>query len=62
MEIIKTDGNVEIVQGIGKESGKPYTALRVVLGDWKSKLIFPKSNFEWKYISDYLGIDNPVEK
>lgn len=62
MEIIKVDGNVEIVQGIGKESKKPYTALRVALGDWKSPLIFPKSRFEWNYISEYLGIDNPVEK
>lgn len=46
--------NVEIVDGIGKKSGKPYTAVKLTIGDWSS-LVFPRSAFEMNYIKDVMS-------
>lgn len=46
--------NLEIVDGIGKKSGKAYTALKLTIGDW-STLVFPRSAFEMNYIKDILS-------
>lgn len=57
---MKDDIKIEIISGVGKESKKPYRALKVVVGEW-SKLFFVGqevkvlgSNFELNYIEQYL--------
>jgi len=45
---------VEIVSGHWKsDETKTWEAVKVTVGDW-STIIFPKSQFETKYIKDYL--------
>lgn len=45
---------VEIHEGVGKKSEKPYKCLKVTVGKW-SKLIFPDSSFEMDYLYEYLN-------
>lgn len=47
---------IEIVNGVGKNSGKPYEALKVSVGDW-TQLLFPRGAIEWNYIKEQLGVD-----
>lgn len=48
-----SDINVEIVEGTGKKTGKPYSAIKLTIGDWSS-LVFPRSSFEMNYIKGVL--------
>lgn len=52
---VEADGDrpeitVELVQAIGKTSQKPYTALRLTVGEYVSDLIFPKGEMERNYL------------
>lgn len=44
---------IEIVSGISKQSGKPYQAIKLTIGDW-SQLVFPRSAFEMNYVKEQL--------
>jgi len=45
-------GQITLEQGIGKNSGKPFTALKLKAGKW-STLHFP-TQFEKEYLVEYL--------
>ena len=45
--------NLEIYEGIARETKKPYTAIRVSIGTW-STLVFAKTAFELNYIKSVL--------
>ena len=45
-------GEIYLIDGIGKESKKPYTALILEVGTW-SKMYFPDSRFEMDYIKSF---------
>lgn len=45
-------------EGKSKKTGKEYHAFQLQVGDW-STLIFPRSQFEFKYIAGIIG--NGVE-
>lgn len=54
------NAKIEIVNGIAKESKKPYKALKITIGEW-SKMVFPgskeplvASKFELDYIEKTL--------
>lgn len=47
------DIKVEIIEGVGKKSNKPYKAVKLTIGDW-SQLVFPRSSFEMDYIQGIL--------
>lgn len=47
-----TIGTITLKQGTGKNSGKPYTALSLVVGKWRG-LHFPTA-FERDYLVEYL--------
>lgn len=53
-KIIENVSIVELVEGIGKESKKPYTAIKVTIGEYESDLIFFKSKLEEKYVTSIL--------
>lgn len=40
---------IELVEGIGKKSGRPYTAVRVTIGEWTT-LVFPNGSMERNYL------------
>lgn len=44
--------NVTIIEGTGKESGKPYTAVQVQIGKWKRLLFL--SEIEMDYVKRKL--------
>lgn len=44
--------SLKLISGIGKTSGRPYSALKITVGKW-STLHFP-SSFELEYLVDYL--------
>lgn len=46
-------GTITLYEGKGKESGKPFTALMLTVGEW-TKLYFVDSRFEMDYIKKYL--------
>lgn len=46
-------GTITLKKGIGKDSGKPYRALVLTVGDW-SKIYFVDSRFELDYLEKYL--------
>ena len=48
------DASISIVSGTSKKTGKVWTGISVKIGEW-STLVFPKSNFEMKYIREQLG-------
>ena len=48
--------SISIESGISKKTQKPWRAVKIQVGEW-STLIFPKSTFEMKYISQTLGED-----
>jgi len=53
---------VTLQQGVGKNSGKPYTAVKISLkGEDKqwNKLVFP-TPFEADYVVDHFGFDKPA--
>ena len=57
VKITTQDGSqasISIVTGTSKKTGKTWTALSVKVGEW-STLVFPKSNFELKYLIQTLG-------
>ena len=45
-------GKITLKEGIGKNSGKPFVALKLEVGKW-SKLHFP-TQFEKDYLVEYL--------
>lgn len=53
-------GTITLYEGIGKESKKPYSALKLEVGKW-TKLYFVDSQFEMDYIKKYLN-QEPKEK
>lgn len=44
---------IEVKNGIGKESKKPWKAISLKIGDI-SQLIFPKTKFEMDYIENHI--------
>lgn len=53
------EGTIKLYEGKSKKSGKPFTALQLVIGDW-TKLYFVDSKFEMEYIRKYLK-DEPKD-
>lgn len=53
------EGIIKLYEGKGKKSGKSFTALQLVIGDW-TKLYFVDSKFEMEYIRKYLK-DEPKD-
>jgi len=49
-----TPASIEIVERVSQKTQKPYTAISVQVGKWKT-LIFPKSSFELDYLKEVLG-------
>lgn len=49
---------VTLHQGVGNNSGKPYTALKINVGKWEG-LHFP-TRFEKEYVEDYLNDGQPM--
>jgi len=47
-------GTVTLLEGIGKASGKPYTALKVVVGKVE-KVIFDLTPLEKEHVKEYLS-------
>lgn len=47
------DIKVEIIEGVGKKSNKPYKAVKLTIGVWY-QLVFPRSSFEMDYIQGIL--------
>lgn len=45
--------SITIQEGVGSKSGKPYSALKVVIGDYET-LLFP-TKFEMRYLKTVLG-------
>lgn len=45
-------GTINIHEGIGKSSGKPYTQLKLTVGKWTG-FLFP-TQFETEYLKDFL--------
>jgi len=48
------EASISIVGGISNKTGKPWTAISVQVGKWKT-LVFPKSSFELDYVKEQLG-------
>ena len=48
-----TNSGIEIYNGKAKETGNPFTALKITIGTW-STLYFPKTKFEMDYIKKYI--------
>lgn len=48
------EGKITLYEGTGKASGKPFTALKLEVGDW-SKLYFPESRYEMDAIKKMLS-------
>lgn len=46
--------SVSIHEGIGSKSGKPYSCIKLVIGDWET-LVFPQTKFELDYIRECLS-------
>lgn len=46
-------GTITLYKGVGKTSGKPFTALKLEVGSWNT-LYFPTSRFEMEHIEKYL--------
>ena len=47
------EGKITLYEGVGKDSKKPFTALKLEVGDW-NVLYFPKSRFEMEHLKKYL--------
>lgn len=45
---------IKIIEGIGKESKKPWKGLLITVGEW-SQIVFPRSKFEMDHIEKVLG-------
>lgn len=52
--------HLEMYNGVGKASGKPFECLKVVIGDYTT-LVFP-SKFEMDYIKKYIQPIPTVEE
>jgi len=48
-----TNIEIKVIEGIGKESKKPWKGISVNIGDW-SQLVFAKTKFEMDYIEQIL--------
>lgn len=53
-------GTITLYEGISKKDKKPFTALKLTVGDW-SKLHFLDSKFEMDYIIKTLKDEQPQE-
>jgi len=49
----ETHVDVSLFKGTGKNSGNPFEAIKLEVGEW-STLVFPKSEFEMKHIKAVL--------
>lgn len=49
-------GTITLYEGVGKTSKKPFTALKLEVGDW-SALYFPNSKIDLGYLKEYLKED-----
>lgn len=57
----KNDIKVSLYSGVSKKTKTAYEAIRLQIGEWET-LVFPKSNFELKYIKKYLGASSPINE
>lgn len=53
MALLQDQVNLEIHEGVGKESNKPYKCLKVTIGEYET-LIFP-TKIELRYIKQVLN-------